>query len=189
MNGGRVFYGGTTSPALTGDFLTTGEEVLSRNLLSSTAVPLATGQARLTFFTCRKTETTTQCRIITGATGASATPTMCKIGLWRIATNGDGTLVAATANDTALFATASVTHTKSWVTPVVKEAGVRYAFGPLVITAGTAPSFAGNILVNNAEAVTAPRMSGLLTGLTDLGNFLSASLVASGSRPYGVILP
>jgi hypothetical protein len=175
--------------AATEDLLTTGEETIHRNSLVA-VMAADTGVARLTYFTARKTEPSTQVRVRTGGVAAGATPTLCRIGLYEIASNGDGTLVASTVNDTALFAGANTGFTRSWSTPVTKTAGKRYALAVLVVTAQTAPQLLGLSIASSAEAATAPALAGSLLSQADLpASFTAASVTASGARVYGAILP
>lgn len=189
----RAFYGGVPA-SLTGNQLVLGEEAFSREALTSSAVSQASGQIRLTYFTARKTEVSTQCRFPSGATAAGATPTLCRIGLFEIAANGDGVLVASTANDTTLFAAANTSYTKPWSASFSKVAGRRYALGALVVSGATMPTFIGQFIANSAtntdEAAMTPRISGYLAGLSDLpASFAAGSVFATNNRPYGVILP
>lgn len=171
------------------DRLTTGEESMPRELITSAGVTLATGQMRLTYFTARKSETTTQVRVYSGTTAAAATPTLCRIGLYSVASDGSGTLVASTANDTTLFATISTAYTRSWTTPLAKVAGRRYAIGVLVVTAAAAPALAGQTFSVSAELQQAPLMTGAVSSLTDLPSTTTATPAGSGSRVYAALLP
>lgn len=173
----------------TANMLATGDESMPREIASSTGQNPASGQFRATFFTARRTETTTQVRIYTGSTAAAATPTLCKVGLYAVTSAGEGVLVAATASDTSLFAASSTGYTVSWTAPVTKHAGTRYAVGPLVISAATMPTFQGSS-VQSAEGAAAPRISGALTGLSDLpATFVDGDFASSGLRIYAVVLP
>lgn len=177
--------------ALTANLLTVGEETLPRTEMTATNLTVSTGQFRFTYFTARKSETSTQVRMLTGGVAAAATPTLVRIGIYEIdAATGAGTLVAATVNDTTLFAAATTAYTRSWQTPFAKVAGRRYAAGALVVTGATAPNLVGAALGNSPEVGFAPRLSGVLTGLADLpASFVDGSVVASSFRPYAVILP
>lgn len=179
------------SPTDIRDALTTGEETIDRRTTFAANLAATSGSLRLTHFTARKTETTSNVRVASGGTAAGATPTLCRIGLYTIAANGDGTLVANVASDTALFATANTMYTKAWATPYAKLAGQRYALGVLVVTAAAAPTLAGNSLGAglSAEAALAPRLSGALAGQTDLpSTFTDASLTATGHFVYAALV-
>lgn len=176
------------------DAIAVGDATMRRRDVSSAAVALGTsGTLRLAFFTARLTETVTQLRMMTGATPAAATPTLCRAGIWTVAANGDITLVGSIANDTALFAAASTAYTRSLVSPssFIKVAGQRYAIGLLVVSATTMPSFTGQSNLNSAEAIVLPRLAGSISSLSDLptGTTASASIGGSGSIHYSVILP
>lgn len=173
--------------------LEVGEEVFPRELASSTgAVVPSSGQLRMTNFSARKSETTTQVRVYSGATAAAATPTLCRIGMYLLDSSGDGTLVAATDNDTTLFASTLTAYTRSWATPYAKVAGQRYAIGVLVVSATTMPSLHGHPLgaLSGSEVGVAPALGGMLTGQADLpASFTAGSLIGNGQRPYLVVLP
>lgn len=174
----------------TSNLLTVGEETYGRDLSSNAGNTAITGALRLSYFTARKTETTTQCRFISGTTAAGATPTLVRYGLYLIAANGDGTLVASTPNDTSLFAGTLTPYPKSWLVAYNKVAGRRYAAGVLVVTAAASPTLVGVAIQGTAEAATAPRICGSLAGQSDLPNsFTDASLTAIGARFYAAILP
>lgn len=176
----------------TRNLLTTGEETLLRDFCTANP-PTSTGHLRLTYWTSRKTETSTQARLYS-VTAAGATPTLCRWGVYQIAANGDGTLVASIPNDTALFATANTAYTRSWSAPWAKVAGVRYAFGLLIVTGAATPTFLGATLgassTGGAEALLAPKIASRLDGQSDLpASFADASLNVSSSRVYAAILP
>lgn len=181
----------------TGDSLTTGEGVPSRSSgCTNAGSGILTGNQtlRFTFFNARKGILTTQVRVLSGSTAAGATPTLCRLGLYLFARDSQnvltGTLVASTANDTALFAAASTSYTRSWSAPYQMQAGQRYALAVLVVTAATAPTLVGRSMVSADEAALAPRLSGQLTGQADLpATFVDSALAVSGSAPYAAILP
>ncbi len=174
------------------DQLESGEETMARDAIASSAVSTSTQVLRLTYFTARKSETTTQVRVLSGSTAAAATPSLCRVGLYGVAANGDATLVAAIANDTTLFASTNTAYTRSWTTPYAKTAGQRLAMGVLVVTSVSAPVLAGLILnaPAAAEGILAPRLAGLITSQTDLpSSFLGSAVASNTNRHYGAILP
>ncbi|GAA0494815.1 hypothetical protein Ade02nite_19680 [Paractinoplanes deccanensis] len=189
---GYSLFGGASSQTGT-NLLTVGEETIARDMAISGGMITNTQVLRLTHFTARKSESTTQVRMISGGTAAAATPTLVRMGLYLVDGNGDGTLVASTANDTSLFAATNTAYTRSWTAPYAKVAGQRYALGVLVVTAATAPQLVGNSIAGvgaAAEPSVAPRLSGSLAGQADLpASFTAASLAATGQRFYGVLLP
>lgn len=171
--------------------LSTGQETMSRGLVTQSASMGSSGALRLTYFTARKSESSTQVRLSTGGTAAGATPTLCRVGLYLIAGDGGATLVASIVNDTTLFAGSGTVYTRSWSAPYAMVMGQRYALGVLVVTGAAMPSMAGGSIVSNAsEWAAAPRMTGNLAAQTDLpASYADASLATSGSRVYAAILP
>lgn len=178
-----------TNPRDLTQALATGEEVLPRPEINSTAISLTSGTMRLSYFTARKTETTTQVRVWSGGTAAAATPTVCRIGLYAIAADGTGTLVASTANDTALFAGITTAYTKSWSASYAKVAGQRYALGVLVVSAQTMPTLSGHSASLATEMLVAPIMAATVASLSDLPGSVSASPATGSGRPYAAVLP
>lgn len=182
----------TALAAQVSDPLASGQEVFPRSMILGNSLASTTQNLRMTYFTARKSETSSQVRVVSGATAAGATPTLCRVGLYTVDGNDDATLVASIANDTTLFAAANTAYTRSWTTPYALVAGQRYAVGILVVTSATAPTFSGTPLITGAaaEAAIKPRMTGTLTGQADLPSTASsASMAASANRYYGAILP
>lgn len=171
--------------------LTTGEAVYRRGDVSAANVTSLTQVVRLVYFTARTSFTTTQVKVMSGITAAGATPTRCEIGLFTIDAADDGTRVALTTNDTSLFATASTTYTRSWG-PYNMVARQRYALSWLVVTTAAAPTYAGILLTAamDVEASLPLRITGRIsTQTTTPASFTAASVLATNTRPYGVILP
>lgn len=180
--------------------LAAGQEILPRTLgLNSTAAVSLSSQAlRLGYFGARRAQPSTGIRLLSGSTAAGATPTLCRIGLYRIQVLNQvlsGVLVASTANDTALFAAANTAYSRDWSAPYQVVAGEPYAVGILVVTGAAAPnlagqSFAGGNTAAGNEALLSPRLSGLINSQSDLpASFAESSVVASAGRAYGVLLP
>lgn len=171
--------------------LVTGQETFDRGLLSSNNGTTGTGNLRLTYFTARKSETSTQSRVYTGSTAAAATPTLARFGLFQIAANGDGTLVASTANDAAgLFLVAFSPYTRTWTTPFAIVAGQVYAHGILVVTAAAPPTLCGGSIAATTDLLAERRLNGVIGGQADLpASFLNAAVGQSGTRHYAVLLP
>lgn len=175
---------------------TAGESTCPRFLLASTSNAPATQALCLTYFTARRTETITQCRITTGSgTTPGAITSLSRVGVYSEAGNGDLTLVASTVNDTSLFATNSTEYTKSFASSFSKTAGTRYAVGILIVSTNTLPTFVGPH-PTSSSAVGAiygrsPRIAAQFTGQTDLPSPISnASLTFPGPRmAYAELLP
>jgi len=171
--------------------LEVGEETIPRELLNSTS-GLSSQQLRLSYFLARKSEITTQVKMFSSTAAAAATPTLVRMGLFTIAANGDGTLVASTVNDTTIFAATNTGYTRSWSDSYAKVAGQFYAFGLLIVSAVTMPTLAGIAILAAVagENALAPRSQGLITGQANLpATFTAASVANTDRRYYGAILP
>jgi hypothetical protein len=183
----RGFLGnpGSTDP----NALTSGEYTLPRHLFTS-GVALASGTVRLTYFTAQKTESVGNLRTVTGSVAAGATPTLCRMGLYLEAANGDLSLVAACANDTTLFVATFAPYSRAVTTPYAKVAGRRYAFAWLVVSGATMPQIAGVGTLSGTETAAAPRLGASLASQTDLPASITAgSLSNLGTLSYGVTTP
>jgi hypothetical protein len=178
---------GTADPTA----LTVGEAVAHRLFFTST-LSLASQGVRLSYFIAQKTEAVTQIRTHTGGTGAGATPTVCKLALYEVAANGDLTRIATTANDTTLWNAGNSKYTRSFTAPAQKTAGQQYAVAFLVVTSAAAPNTMAttNQFSNGIEQQEAPRMSGFISGQTDLAaSYTAAQVQGSSQMPYAAILP
>lgn len=185
-------YSAPAAPAAVGA-LAAGEAILPRNLVTSNNVLTnVSGYLRLTFFRAQRTELVNQLRVISGTTPAAATPTLCRMGVWSVnETTGVCSLVAGTPNDTTLFAAANTRYTKALAAAMNKIQGVLYAFGLLVVSAATMPTFQGVVLsLNTGEAALADRLAGYLPGQTDLpASFNVSAITDSVQLFYAVLLP
>lgn len=170
-------------------WLDTGEETMPRTSIAASATAASTGLLRLAYFTARKTETVTQVRMVTGGTAAAPTPTLCRIGVYSVDSSGDLTLVASIPNDTTLFASASTSYTRSFSAPFDKVRGARYAVGILVVSATTVPTIFGQSVGPGSEYSYPPRITGQVSGLSDLPDTVAAASVGATSvRFYSVLL-
>lgn len=169
--------------------VTTGQETMPRETVDQNNVVTVSGLLELTYFTAYKTELITQIRSYTGNTAAGATPTLCRMGLYSVAANGDLTLIAAHANDTALWAALNTAYTKTLTSSVRVVEGNRYAFGRLIVTAAAAPAWPTQGIAPSLAGV-GPRIQGQVAAQADLPASVAAGTVVSGSvRRYGEILP
>lgn len=174
---------------LTANVLSSGESTFPR-LWATGNAGLNSGNLRLTYFTARKSETVTQVRMFSNGTAAGATPTLVRYGLYTVAANGDLTLVANIASDTALFATQNTAYTRNLASPYAKVAGQRYASGLLVVTGATAPTVFCTVPLISSEMAQAPRLSASLTGQTDLPSSIAAgTLTDTTAMCYSVLVP
>lgn len=174
--------------------LSSGQETFPRLLGMQATVNtvIASGTMCLIYFTARKTETVGNLVVSTASTAAGATPTVCRMGLYAIAANGDGSLVASTPNDTALFNSAFGRFPKALSAPYAVVAGSRYAVGVLVVTGATMPNFTACGQQNGSSSTLAnsPRIAGLKTGLSDLpASFTEAAMSANPYALYAELLP
>lgn len=171
--------------------ITAGESSVPRMLVAG-GQSTSSGTMLLGYFTAEVTETITQLAFSSHTTAAGATPTLARYGLYSVDGSGNATLLASTANDTALFAAANTRYAKTLSASVNKVAGQRYAVGVLVVNAATMPSIAGASLGGAASTLNneAPRLVGMITGQSDLpASFTEASL-NNGSKlmPYAELL-
>lgn len=169
----------------------TGAETMSR-MSATTTNTTASGQLRLGYFTASTATTVANALIATGTTAAAATPTVVRIGLYSVATNGDLTLVASTPNDTTLLAAVNTLYTKALSASYQLVAGQRYALGFLIVTAAATPTIAGTFPASSATALAAlnPRLCGVVTGQTDLpASVLAANVTNTTNMPYLAVTP
>lgn len=171
--------------------LAVGEATMAREYIVTSAVPTNSGFLRLGYFTAKKSETVTAVRYTVGSVVAGATPTVCRIGLYEVADNGNLTLVASTPNDTALFSGGTfAAFTKALSVPYNKIQGRLYALGVLIVTAAATPNLYGTNSHIASVAFQDPKLCAQVGGQTDLPSSVSAgSLGATSSVYYLEIIP
>jgi hypothetical protein len=171
--------------------LITGEETMPRrNIVGSMGGSTFSGSLRLTYFTAKKTQTLSQISIYTGTVAAGATPTIARMGLYKVETNNDLTLIASTPNDTTLFAAATTFYTKSFSAPVDVVRGQRYAFGILIVSGATVPTFYGYNPAPLPITFQEPKLAAGINGQSDLPSTVAnGSLNNSAFGIYAAILP
>lgn len=162
------------------DQLSAGEFTPEREfLLSNGAGPLASGTLTLAYFTAKRTETITSVTTFTGTTAAGATPTLCRIGVYSVASNGDLTLTASIANDTTLWAATNTAYARNFTSSWSKVGGQRYAAALICVSGAAIPTFMGNTNTSFAVLATsyllAPALSARITGQTDLPASIAAA--------------
>jgi len=181
-------------PSSVSDYdLTIGESAFDRQFATGSAT-MTSGLLKLSYFKAKKTETCTQIRMWTTGTAAGATPTLCRAGVFSVASNGTLTLTASIANDTTLFAGQNTAYTRSFSGGnLSKVAGQWYAVGIIVVTGAAAPTLLGQALGNSAistEFFEAPKVMAALSGQTDLTSPITVgSLSTQVSRAYSAVLP
>jgi hypothetical protein len=167
--------------------LTTGEETFSR-LMAQQVLAWSSGSLRMSYFTARKSETVNSV-IGYNSGAAAATPTLCRMGLYTVNSDGSLTLSASCANDPTLFATASTRYVRPLSAPFATVAGQRYATAVLVVTASAMPTFVGAGTPFGAWN-SAPTIAASFAGQTDLPSSVAvASLGGSGAMPYMEVSP
>lgn len=158
-------------------------ETAPRNILyGTTGVSWGvSGAIRFSYFTPQATTAVTKAITITGSTAAAATPTLCRIGLWSVAANGDLTLVASTANDTSLWSSTFTEYATNLSATYTLIGGQRYATGGLVVSATTVPNIMGFSSISGAATTFArdPRVAGTITGQSDLPASITAGSIAN----------
>jgi hypothetical protein len=165
-----------------GNAIATGEEILPRLNVNSAQPLNASGTLHLIYFTARKTETINNIRMSTDATAATGT-TLARMGIYSVnAGTGDLALVAACANDAALFGGTYTPYQRALTAAFNKVKGTRYAVGVLVVGTGmpaiTATTCAG------ADAALVPRLCGIVTGQADLPANVTGGTVADDYRLF-----
>lgn len=149
------------------------------------------GAVRLVYFTPGQNTTVSTILTYSGSTAAGATPSLVRVGLYTVASNGDLTLVARSASDTAMYAGTQTEYPKALDTTGGYPAsytlvpGTRYAGAVIVVTGATAPTLTGATGIPAAGLARAPRLTAAFTGQTDLPTSIATgSLSSSGSLFY-----
>jgi hypothetical protein len=189
-------YGGTSGDSMWVDHanirataLARGESTMDRREATATGSTLSSGIVRLSYFTARKTELVANLRTITG-TMAAAGATLCKVGVYLVATNGDLTLVASTANDTSMWSAANTRYAKALTAPFTKKRGQRYAIGCLAVGVTTAPNVHGQSSLHAEETGEPPRLCGIISGQTDLPPAIAAGRISNSTiQVYAALTP
>lgn len=175
------------------DIPITGEYIPGRDYWTSSSVSVTSQRINLTYFTAKVTETVTTVTAWTGSTAAGATPTVCQYGIYSVnMTTKALTLVATTANDTALFAGTNTDYPKAFSASFTKTAGQRYAIGILVVSGATLPNFVGVNQVSNAVMATRmadwPRLSGYLGGQSSFPSSIADASLTNATTKFGFYL-
>jgi hypothetical protein len=170
--------------------LTTGEATMPRRTVSSQP-GMTNGSMRLTYFPAVKSETITQVR-----TAPAGTPqvgaTLCRIGVWEVdLSTGNLAPVASTVNDTTLWVAANTDYDKAFSSSFAKKRGTWYAVGVLLVGASQTPLFTGQGSITPLRSAGAPRLSGFISGLTDLpsGTISAGTISNSAQQIYSELLP
>lgn len=120
------------------------------------------------------------------STTAGTSMTVVRMGLYTVNGSGDGTLVAAIANDATIFAIASTEYQRSLMAPYQILQGQLYATGILILGTGTFPTIIGNNLgsisgIVNSTTRYRPRKLGNIGSLSDLpSSFVAGDVGVNG---------
>lgn len=139
------------------------------------------------YFRAKQTITIANLQAVTGSTAAAATPTTVKLGVYSVdESTGDLTRLGVTANDTALFATTYTEYTKALGASVALTEGQLYAYAVLQVSSGAVATLVGKGPAGFAnQHFRQPRLSGLITGQTDLlSSYLGSAVNAKSGVPY-----
>lgn len=171
-----------------------GESIFDPQIMN-TGVAATTQQLRLGGFTARSTKVCTQIKVVTSTTAAGPTPTKCRFGVYeRDRVTDVYTQVAATPDDTTLFAATTTTYPKNFSAPFQKKAGFDYLVGMLIVSAAAFPTFvAPNAIVNTAYAtdflLPAPIRGGVIAAQADLpASFAAATVTVAGPNFHALLL-
>lgn len=193
-------YGGTDGKytwsqfaRLDPDGLASGESTIPRTDSGmSSGSAMTSGSLRLTYKTATKTEMIRSIEIPCGGTAAVASPTLIRVGVYVEEANGDLKLVASSASNTVLFATANAENSFPLTAPFTKIRGKRYAVGLLIVTAKTPPSVFGSTSLISSIIGKGPALAAVRTSQANLPASVTAAQVAAGPstvRFYAELLP
>lgn len=155
------------------------------------AIAGASGEMYLSHFRVPASQLAATVRVGNGV-AAGATPTLCRLGLYRVAANGDISLIASTANDTTLFGTGYTSYSRALTVPVQLIEGEWLAAGVLVVSAAAMPDMIAPLPAGSAFLATrsAPKLATFVFGLTDLpASVVSASVLDGNVNPWMEIHP
>lgn len=162
------------------DYIPAVVQTLPRTLVKTDIAALTQGRVFLAYFIADQDVTINNLTTITGVTAAAATPTLCKMGIYSVDGSGNLTLLAATASDTTLWATASTAYTKALTAGAALTVGSRYAMGWICVTGVAMPSMMGSALPTGVSQI-APILAAVSTGQTDMPASITAASLTLGT--------
>jgi hypothetical protein len=149
---------------------------------------MVSGAVRFAYFVAEASQTVAHLSLTCGGTAAGATPTLVRYGLYSVDSAGNLTQLAQTASDTTIFAAAQTSYSRT-ITATALTQGQQYCIAAIVVTAATAPTAQGALIVGNDGALS-PRLCGVLTAQSDLAASYTAGQVnPSTSFVYAAALP
>jgi hypothetical protein len=161
-------------------------ETMSRVALSD--IPGVSGRMTVVYVTAPSTVTITKLGV-TSSSVAAATPTVARIALFTVVSNGNLTKVAQTANDTTIGATQytesikNLSTTGGFPASYTLREGQRYAFGWLSVAA-TPPSLHG---ANADFSYLDPQICRTISGQTDIAVSYTDASLSSYWQPLFII--
>lgn len=170
-----------------GNYLSGGVESMPIDAINSSTNQTVSGAVYFAYFTPMITVTCANALTYSGGTAAAATPTVCRVGFYTVAANGDLTLVARTENTTSLWSGTNAEYvtefdtTGGYPASYTFVAGVRYAGAMICVTGTTAPQLRGSQSATSAHVARAPRKVGVRTGEADLAASYTSGLIANTS--------
>lgn len=163
-----------------------GGEALPRWAASQNIATIS-GRLYIALFTPLVSREVSRFRTVTNATAAAAAPTLCRLGLHEVDEAGDLTLLARSANDTALWAATYTEYASPFEAAggypgaVQLAAGVRYALSRLVVTAVAAPSSYGVFLPETAVSRD-PVLARMISGVGDIAAAIPFASTVNADR-------
>lgn len=147
--------------------------------IATTAFAQTSGSLVVAYFTALKSGTVSTLRATTAGSGAAATPTLARFGVFSVDGSDNLTLIGSTPNDTSLFSSAWSSYAKNLSTPVALTYGQQYAFGILIVSAAAMPSLNG---AYSTDSYYPRRVGGVIAGQSTLPSTVSSGSL-SGAEP------
>lgn len=157
------------------------------NVNGGSYISNTTQVAIFSYFVAKQNITINNLTAFSGSTAAAATPTTVKFAVYSVdAGTGDLTRLGITTNDTAVFASTFTGYTKALGSGVALTQGLTYAYAVLQVSSAAVATLIGCPAVGlQNEFFRAPRLSGIVTGQTDLSSsYTNASVGAKNGVPY-----
>jgi hypothetical protein len=164
--------------------VTEGDTTLTRTTPMVDTLTTSSGTLLLSYFTASRAESINRITIVAGDTGAAATPTLLRVGLYSVSNAGALTLVTSASSDTAAMATPN--QATDWqVTSYDVTAEQRYAVGFLVVTGAATPTLVGvSSELPSTELGVEPRLAATLAGQTNLPASITAGTVSDVAKVF-----
>lgn len=174
---------GTGTPIIT---------TMDRGLVTSAVQNVTTQRAVYLGFVAPASLTVNNCSIFVTTANAAVNVTVGQVGLYSLNGSNNGTLLAASTNNTSLFATPGRTA-QALSSSAALVAGSAYVFALLaVFSAGSIQLAGGTVPINTngpgalvSTGSLVPFILGVQTGQSSLpGSFTASGLVVSGANPF-----